>query len=106
MGALSFLQENGQWICAVGMVVFAFVQVCLMHAQNRQQIRLQRIELANEMCKIFCHYPYDKERCTSMMDWLMSNRAKFMFLLKKKDVKNTGSLLILSTICNNRNRIV
>lgn len=86
MGALSFLQENGQWICAVGMVVFAFVQVCLMHTQNRQQIRLKRLELANEMCEIFHHYPYDKGTCDRMMEWLMSNRARFMSLLRHKDI--------------------
>ena len=84
---VTILQLNAQWICAIGMLVFAGVQVWLMFVQSRQQIRLQRIELANEMCKIFCHYPYDKERCTSMMDWLMSNRAKFTFLLKNKDLK-------------------
>ena len=92
MNILQFLQLNAQWICAIGMLVFAGVQVWLMFVQSRQQIRLQRIELANEMCKIFCHYPYDKDRCTSMMDWLMPNRAKFMFLLKKKDVKKYWKL--------------
>ena len=86
MGTLSFLQENGQWMCAVGMVIFAFVQVCLMHAQNRQQIRLKRLELANEMCEIFHHYPYNKDACDRMMEWLMSNRARFTALLQKKDI--------------------
>ena len=91
---LSFLQSNAEWMSAIGLVVFAAVQVWLMHVQNRQQIRLQRINLANEMCKIFYHYPYSAEKCGKMMDWLMENRAKFKFLLKKSDMNIYWNLVM------------
>lgn len=83
---LRFLQTNGQWISAIFVALFAGVQVWLQHTQNRQQIRLKRLELANEMCEIFHHYPYDKGTCDRMMEWLMSNRARFTSLLRHKDI--------------------
>jgi len=92
MGTLSFLQENGQWICAVGMVVFAFVQVCLMHAQNRQQIRFQRSNLAQELNYVCTHFPYTKNDCNRIMDWLMAHGASFTFLLNNADMKRYWNL--------------
>ncbi len=67
------------------MVVFAGVQVWLMHAQNRQQVRIKRLELANELTSCCVHYPYTEENAKEMLDWLVANRAKFTFLLRKKD---------------------
>lgn len=92
MGTLSFLQENGQWICAVGMVIFAFVQVCLMHTQNRQQIRFYRLKLAQELNDICTHFPYDKDDCKKIMDWLMGHGASFTFLLNVTDMQKYWSL--------------
>lgn len=87
MGMLSFLQENGQWICAAFTCAFIGIQVWLMHTQNRQQIRLQRLDLAQKLNEACARFPNSKEECDVVMQWLMGHAASFTFLLNKKDMK-------------------
>ena len=49
---LEFLQQNASWICAFGMLAFAAVQVWLMFAQGRQQLRLKRSELIQQLDEV------------------------------------------------------
>lgn len=92
MEVLNFLQLNAQWMCAVAMVIFTMVQIWIMRTQTIQQIRFRRLDLANEMDKVFVHYPYDRNACTKMLDWLMANKSSFFFILKKKDVSKYWQL--------------
>ena len=92
MNILQFLQLNAQWICAIGMLVFAGVQVWLMFVQSRQQIRLQRLKLAQELNRACVHFPYSKKDCIKIMDWVMGHGASFAFLLSSTDMKKYWTL--------------
>lgn len=89
---LRFLQTNGQWISAIFVALFAGVQVWLLRAQNRQQIRLQRSNLAQELNYVCAHFPYTKNDCNRIMDWLMAYGASFTFLLNNADMKKYWNL--------------
>lgn len=53
---LVFLKENAQWLCAVGMLIFAGIQVWLMYSQIHQQLRLCRLDLANKLGAILADF--------------------------------------------------
>ena len=87
-----FLQQNASWICAFGMLVFAAVQVWLMFAQNRQQLRLKRLELVQQLDEVafeFDGYPSSAEK---VQEWLGKHQSVCALLLKKKDVKTVEVL--------------
>lgn len=89
---LEFLQQNASWICAFGMLVFAAVQVWLMFAQNRQQLRLKRLELVQQLDEVafeFDGYPSSAEK---VQEWLGKHQSVCALLLKKKDVKTVEVL--------------
>ena len=92
MELMIFLQKNAQWICGLGMLVFAGIQVWLLHKQNRQQIRLERLSLAQRLNEVCAHFPYDKKSCHVIMDWLMANGASFSFLLDGSDLNKYWDL--------------
>lgn len=89
---LGFLQQNASWICGFGMLVFAIVQVCLMFVQGRQQIRLQRLDLAQKFNAIYTKFPRSKKECVEFLHWLITHEASFRFLLKDKDLKEYYAL--------------
>ena len=84
---LSFLQKNAEWMCAIAITIFTVVQCWISHAQYRQELRFRRLDLANELDKVFSHFVYKKEDCVKRIDWLMENQVNFMFLLKKNEQK-------------------
>ena len=58
---LSFLQKNAEWMCAIAITIFTVVQCWISHAQYRQELRFRRLDLANELDKVFSHFVYKKE---------------------------------------------
>lgn len=88
INVLSFLQSNAEWMSAIGLVVFAAVQVWLMHAQNRQQIRLKRLDLAHEMDVVCAEFDGEKISAIKVQEWFVRNQSLFTFLLNRKDVKS------------------
>ena len=89
---LQFLQQNAEWMSTVVIAVFTIVLCRINYEQNEQNLRLKRLELAQQLDKQFVHFPYDRDRCKILLDWLMSNRSLFLFLLNKKDAKKFWQL--------------
>lgn len=85
---LEFLQQNASWICAFGMLVFAAVQVWLMFAQNRQQLRLKRLELVQQLDDVAADFDGTRETAIKVQEWLCKHQSVCVLLLKKKDVKS------------------
>lgn len=86
MELLHFLQLNAEWMCAIAIVFFAAVQCYLAYQQNMQDLKIKRLELANELdgvCSTFTGY--DKSEANRILQWLVSKASKFIFLLNKKD---------------------
>ena len=71
---------------------FSAVQCLISRTQVKQDLRLKRLELAQKLDEQFIHFPYEREKCKIMLDWLMSNRSLFMFFcLIKMIMKNFGN---------------
>ena len=91
---LEFLQQNAEWMCAIAIVGFTGVQCWLAHQQNIQNIRLKRLELANELDSVAAKFLGDKEQAEFVRTWLVSNTSRFRFLLDKKDIVAYKKLLV------------
>lgn len=89
---LTFLQQNASRICGFGMLVFALVQVCLMFAQGRQQLRLKRLELIQQLDEVAADFDGTRETAIKVQEWLCKHQSVFVLLLKKKDVKSVEIL--------------
>lgn len=84
---LGFFQQNSSWICGFGMLVFALVQVCLMFAQGRQQLRLKRLELVQQLDEVAADFDGTRETTIKVQEWLCKHQSVCALLLKKKDAK-------------------
>ena len=89
---LAFLQQNASWICGFGMLVFALVQVCLMFAQGRQQLRLKRLELVQQLDEVAADFDGTRETAIKVQEWLCKHQSVCALLLKKKDAKTIEEL--------------
>lgn len=89
---LQALQQNASWICGFGMLVFALVQVCLMFAQGRQQLRLKRLELVQQLDEVAADFDGTREAAIKVQEWLCKHQSVCILLLKKKDVKSVEIL--------------
>lgn len=89
---LHFLQQNASWICGFGMLVFALVQVCLMFAQGRQQLRLKRLELVQQLDDVAADFDGTRETAIKVQEWLCKHQSVCALLLKKKDAKTIEDL--------------
>ncbi len=83
---LMFLQENAQWLCAIGMVIFAGIQVWMMSSQNRQQVRLRRLDLANQFGTVLAQLDDDFKSINQMSIFIYAHYAEFICLLNEKDM--------------------
>lgn len=89
---LQALQQNAYWICGFGMLVFALVQVCLMFAQGRQQLRLKRLELIQQLDEVAADFDGTRETAIKVQEWLCKHQSVCALLLKKKDAKTIEDL--------------
>ena len=89
---LGFLQQNASWICGFGMLVFALVQVCLMFGQGRQQLRLKRLELIQQLDEVAFEFDGTRETAIKVQEWMAKHQSVCALLLRKKDVKTIESL--------------
>ncbi len=84
---LTFLQQNATWICGFGMLIFAGVQVWLMFAQGRQQLRLKRLELVQQLDEVAFDFDGTRDTAIKVQEWLGRRQGICALLLKKKDAK-------------------
>lgn len=89
---LSFLQQNATWISAIGMLVFAAVQVYLMFAQGRQQLQLKRLDLIQQLDEVAADFDGTRETAMKVQEWLCKHQSVCALLLKKKDTKSIERL--------------
>jgi hypothetical protein len=87
MDLLKFLQNNAQWICGFGMLIFAGVQVLLMFAHGRQQLRLKRLELVQQLDDVAFDFDGTRATAIKVQEWLGRHQGICALLLKKKDAK-------------------
>mgnify|MGYP001629354237 CR=1 FL=1 len=85
---LLFLQQNAEWMCAVAIVIFTAVQCVISYAQYKQELRLRRFNLAQQMDEACIIYKFDKESVQKIVDWFNKNQSQFMYLLNEKDLKH------------------
>lgn len=85
---LLFLQQNAEWMCAVAIVIFTAAQCLISYAQYKQELRLRRFNLAQQMDEACIIYKFDKESVQKIVDWFNKNQSQFMYLLNEKDLKH------------------
>jgi len=82
---LRFLQQNAEWMCAIAIVCFTAVQCWLAYQQNMQNIRMKRLELANNLDTVCSTFLGERSESIEILQWLTANASSFIFLLNKKD---------------------
>lgn len=86
MTILRFLQQNAEWMCAIAIVGFTFIQCLLTYQQNMQNIRMKRLELASKLDEVAAQFLGEKEEAKIVRTWLVSNASNFGALLNNKDL--------------------
>lgn len=89
---LLFLQQNAEWMCAIGMLIFAVVQVWLMKEQQKQELRLKRLDLAHGLDQIASTFAVDNESVNKICQWLDANASYFCAYLDKDGLDNYKKL--------------
>lgn len=94
MAILRFLQQNAEWICAIAIVGFTFIQCLLTYQQNMQNIRMKRLELASTLDEVAAQFLGDREEAKIVRTWLVSNASNFGALLNNKDLGSYKKLSV------------
>lgn len=94
MAILRFLQQNAEWMCAIAIVGFTFIQCLLTYQQNMQNIRIKRLELASKLDEIAAQFLGDREEAKIVRTWLVSNASNFGALLNNKDLGSYKKLSV------------
>ena len=82
---INTLQQNAEWLCAIAIAYFAWKQYAITKLQIQQDLRMQRLELAQQLDEAFKNFPLNKEEAHECVAWCISHSSKFMFLLNEKD---------------------
>lgn len=94
MAILRFLQQNAEWMCAIAIVGFTFIQCLLTYQQNMQNIRMKRLELAGKLDEVAAQFLGEKEEAKIVRNWLVSNASNFGALLNSKDINSYKKLSV------------
>lgn len=94
MAILRFLQQNAEWMCAIAIVGFTFIQCLLTYQQNMQNIRMKRLELASTLDEVAAQFFGEKKESKIVRTWLVSNASNFVALLNNKDLGSYKKLLV------------
>lgn len=81
------LQKNAEWLCAIAIAYFAYKQYAITKLQIEQDLRMQRLELAQQLDEICKNFPVDVKEANDIVSWCLSHSSKFMFLLNEKEGK-------------------
>ena len=85
---LQFLQQNAEWMCAIGMLVFAGVQVWQTKEQQKRDLCLKRLDLAHKLDEIASTFVDDDEAAVKICNFLDSNASYFCAYLDKDGLDN------------------
>lgn len=85
---LQFLQQNAEWMCAIGMLVFASVQVWQTKEQQKRDLCLKRLDLAHKLDEIASTFVDDDEAAVKICNFLDSNASYFCAYLDKDGLDN------------------
>ena len=91
---IKFLQQNAEWMCAIAIAGFAFIQCLLAYQQNMQNIRMKRLELASKLDEVTAQFLGEKEEAKIVRTWLVSNASNFGALLNDKDINSYKKLSV------------
>ena len=94
MAILRFLQQNAEWMCAIAIVGFTFIQCLLTYQQNMQNIRMKRLELASKLDEVAAQFLGEKKEAKIVRNWLVSNASNFGALLNNKDLGSYKKLSV------------
>ena len=89
---IDFLQQNAEWMCAIGMLVFAGVQVWQTKEQQKRDLCLKRLELAHGLDEIASTFTDDDDSAVKICQWLDSNASYFCAYLDKDGLDNYKKL--------------
>lgn len=89
---INFLQQNAEWMCAIGMLVFAGVQVWQTKEQQKCDLCLKRLDLAHGLDEIASTFVDDDESAVKICQWLDSNASYFCAYLDKDGLDNYKKL--------------
>lgn len=89
---IELLQQNAEWMCAIGMLVFAGVQVWQTKEQQKCDLCLKRLELAHGLDEIASTFTDDDDSAVKICQWLDSNASYFCAYLDKDGLDNYKKL--------------
>ena len=79
-------------MCAIGMLVFAGVQVWQTKEQQKRDLCLKRLDLAHGLDQIASTFVEDDESAVKICQWLDSNASYFCAYLDKDGLDNYKKL--------------
>ena len=79
-------------MCAIGMLVFAGVQVWQTKEQQKRDLCLKRLDLAHELDQIASTFTDDDDSAVKICQWLDSNASYFCAYLDKDGLDNYKKL--------------
>lgn len=79
-------------MCAIGMLVFAGVQVWQTKEQQKRDLCLKRLDLAHGLDQIASTFVDDDESAVKICQWLDSNASYFCAYLDKDGLDNYKKL--------------
>ncbi len=89
---LNFLQQNAEWMSAIALVFFAYIQCKITHNQVIQELKLKRLEIAQQLDKIGANFLGNSETAMELFKFLGENQSSFKFLLRKEYYKHVEEL--------------
>lgn len=89
---IELLQQNAEWMCAIGMLVFAGVQVWQTKEQQKRDLCLKRLELAHGLDEIASTFTDDDDSAVKICNFLDSNASYFCAYLDKDGLDNYKKL--------------
>ena len=89
---LNLLKDNAEWMSSIALVIFAFMQWWIMRSQFKQELRIQRMKLAEILSKEFTMFDGSSKSATNILKVMAQQQSNFLFLLNDKDCEKVTDL--------------
>lgn len=89
---LDLLKNNAEWMSSIALVIFAFMQWWIMRSQFKQELRIQRMKLAEILSKEFTMFDGSSKSATNILKVMAQQQSNFLFLLNDKDCEKVTDL--------------